>query len=73
MIGGLRKLTGFPFKIGEIPIIAILFQLLKLIFEKVIKRPGGSFLLVQFTQERMTRPLELLDLLYSLGASCFCT
>jgi hypothetical protein len=73
MIGGLRKLTGFPFKIGEIPIIAILFQLLKLIFEKLIKRHGVFFLLVQLMQRRMTRPLALLPVVYRLGASYFCT
>jgi hypothetical protein len=61
-IGRLRKLTRFTFKISKIPIVAILFQLLKLIFEKVIKRHVVFFLLVQFTQERMKRPLLLLCL-----------
>ena len=56
MIGGLREFSGFPFKISKIPIVAILFQLLKLIFEKVIKRHGVFFLLVQLVQGRMTKP-----------------
>jgi hypothetical protein len=73
VIGRLRKLTRFTFKISKIPIVAILFQLLKLIFEKVIKRHGVFFLLVQFTQERMKRPLALLYMVYSRDHSDFCT
>jgi hypothetical protein len=57
VIGGLRKLTCFPFKISKIPIVSILFQLLKLIFEKVVKRHAIVFLLVRFTQGPMKRPL----------------
>ena len=72
VIGRLRKLTRFTFKISKIPIVAILFQLLKLIFEKVIKRHGVFFLLVQFTQERMKRPLALLCMVYRRDRFDFC-
>jgi hypothetical protein len=38
VIGGTRKLPSTTFQIGKIPIVAILFQLVELIFEKTVKR-----------------------------------